>query len=576
MEFVLLQIDLKAKRAERLKVPEQLLKDFIGGRGLGVRLFFDFADKEYFTAPVIVNAPVFFLTGPLTGSIAPLSGRFHAVFHSPLTGTICDSSCGGRAGVYLKSNGIDGIVIKGVSETPVYVVIENGEVLFGDASSLTDKNVSEKELFLKNSLKGDISSIIVGPAGEKGVLFANAVSDRRFFGRGGLGYLLGAKNLLAVAVKKGGNKPKEPLYREQFNFVVEEIKKWLHGNPITSQGLPEFGTSVLMNLINERGLLPHKNFKESHFEAADAISGEALKEKVIKRRACFSCMVGCGRVTGKGEGPEFETLWSLGANLGVKDLDFVIELNNFCFEQGMDTISLGGSLAAYFEIKGFEFGDTQTIKRLVNATAKREGEGKLIAQGSKRLCEELNRKEVSMSVKGMELPAYHPAKLSGMALAYGTSNRGGCHLRSYMIAPEVLGIPRLIDPRIKSGKAGLVIYYQNSHAVADCAIFCRFLSLAVSDEYLSRLLSAYTGFDMSTVDYHKIGERVYVLERLFNIKMGFNENHDLLPERLAFDGYDQMLKEYYNARGYDEKGVPKAEKLKSLGLDMEFCSDRRV
>lgn len=567
MKFNLLVINLTQKSHFKKEIEEDLLRMFLGGRGLGVRLFFDFVDEPYFKNPQHSESPIFFLTGPLTGSLAPLSGRFHCVFHSPLTNTIFDSSCGGKTGVYLKTNGIDGVAIVGASEKPVFVVIDENEVSFNDASFLTGKLLSDKEKILKDEVPADISTIISSAAAEKGVLFANVISDRRFFGRGGLGFLFGKKNLHAIVVKKSKKTLSHPSHPEQFNYTVEEIKKWIHGNPITSQGLPEFGTSVLMNLINELKILPHKNFLENHFSFADCISGETLKTRVVKRKACYGCMVGCGRVTEKGEGPEFETLWALGANLGIKDIDFIIEINELCCQYGVDTITLGSTLASYLEIKGLPFGDKTLVRELILKTVLNEKEGALIAKGSKRLCKELGKEEVSMSVKSLEMPAYHPSSVYGMALAYGTSNRGGCHLRSYMIAPEVLGIPRLIDPKIKTGKAGLVIYFQNSHAVADSAIFCRFLSLAVTDDYLSRVVSAYTGFDYSTTDYQKIGERIYVLERIFNLKMGFSSIDDFLPKRVLFDGYSDMLKEYYVARGYDCDGVPSPEKLKNLGLD---------
>lgn len=566
MNFLLWEIDIGKKCFEKHLISPLILKDFLGGRGLGVRLFFDYIPSDYFSSVAFEKGPIFFLTGPLTGSKAPLTGRFHSVFHSPLTGTICDSSCGGKAGVFLKSNGIDGIVIKGASETPLYLIIEEGTVFFKDASFLANKLLSEREKLLKEKEGEEVSIILIGPAAEKGVLFANVVCDRRFFGRGGLGHLFAQKHLLAIVVKKGKTSFQTPANAEAFQYTIEEVKKWIYASPITSQGLPEFGTSVLMNLINELRVLPHKNFKENYYHLAENISGEVLREKVVKKRACHGCSIGCGRVTALGEGPEFETLWSLGANLSISDIDFVIEMNELCYQHGVDTITLGSTIASYLEIMELPFGDKELIKELVNQTINKTGEGEKLALGSKRLCQMLGKPQLSMSVKGMEIPAYHPKTLYGMALAYGTSNRGACHLRSYMVAPEVLGIPKLIDPKIKVGKSGLVIYFQNSHAAADSAIFCRFLSLAVTDDYLSRLVANGTGLNITTTDYQRIGERIYVLERLFNLKMNFSTSDDFLPERVTFEGYGEMLKEYYKARGYDEKGVPTEEKIKSLGL----------
>lgn len=566
IEYNLYHVDLTNNLVKKMNADNLLMKEYLGGRGFGVRLFFNYATPDII--PVDERAPIFFLTGPLTGSSGSLTGRFHCVFKSPLTFTIFDSSCGGYAGIYLVKNDIHGIVITGKSQSPSILYVEDGKITIHDGKYLRGKKISERVSKLKEKFGEDISYIICGPAAERGVFFSNLTSDHRFFGRGGGGIIFDSKNLLAIVVKKREKSTSNPADRERFNYINDEIDKWIYGNPITSQGLPEFGTSVLMNLVNELKLLPHKNFQESYFEEADKISGESLKNKVIKRRACMGCKIACGRVTEKGEGPEYETLWALGANLGISDLDALIEFNKLCAEYGVDTISLGGSIAAFLEMNQIPFGNVNIIADLMNKTLNAEKEGAEISLGSKRLCEKYGKKELSMTVKGLELPAYHPRGIYGMALSYGTSNRGGCHLRAYMLAPEVLGIPKLINRKIAEGKAGIVIYLQNSHCASDSAIFCRFLGLAVSDDYLSRLISAYTGLNLTTVDYQKIGERIYNLERVFNIKAGFKREDDFLPPRLSFDEYESMINEYYVARGWDVKtGIPSKRKLKELGLE---------
>lgn len=559
--FNIVEIYLDKENYQQKVIPSDYIENYLGGRGLGARLFVDYCD------PTITpeNSPVFFLTGPMCLSKAPLTGRFHSVFKSPLTNTIFDSSCGGKAGYYLKSQGIDSIVLLGKANSNKVIYISDGKVCFENLS-LTGIEISKREKILKEKYGDDTSIILIGPSAENGVLFANSSCDRRFFGRGGLGYLLAQKGVTAIVVKM--SKKDEKISDEnKFEFVKNEIKKWLHGNPITSKGLPDFGTSVLMNLINELNILPNKNFKENHFDNADLISGETLKKYVKKRRACLSCPVACGRVTEKGEGPEFETLWSLGANLGLSSIELLMELNELCYEYGVDTISLGGSIACYIEAKNLNFGDEKTVYSLIEKTLNAEGEGKLISKGSLRLAKELKKPELSMTVKGLELPAYHPKGIYGMSLAYGTSNRGACHLRAYMVAVEVLGIPKLQNRFIKKGKSGLVIYLQNSHSSADSSIFCRFLSLAVGDDYLARLISAYTGLNLSTEDYLKIGERIYNLERYINCQIGFGRKDDLLPERLMFDGYEDMLEEYYRGRGWDSNGIPRKEKLEELKIE---------
>lgn len=564
MTYKLLEINISSGKVKEKFIEEKILKQYLGGRGLGVRLFFDYSKPTI--EPLSSESPIFFTTGPLTGTKAPLSGRFHCVFKSPLTGTIFDSSCGGRTGLYLKRLGIDGIVILGKSKKPVLIYIDEEKIDLIAGDNLKGKTINERRNILEKNFGSNISYILPGPAAEKGVLYANLCSDRRFFGRGGAGLIFASKNLYGIVVKKTEKNIESAINIDKFEFTVKEIHKWLYGNPITSQGLPQFGTSVLMNLINELNILPYKNFQESHFQFADKISGEALKERVIKRRACFSCPVACGRTTSIGDGPEFETLWSLGAALGVSDLDAILEFNEICSQHGIDTISLGGTIACYLEVHKEPFGDSKTIKELILKTANNIDDGKDIALGSKRLSEKFGLKELSMTVKGLELPAYHPKALYGMALAYGTSNRGGCHLRAYMLAPEVLGIPKLVDRKIQKGKSGLVIYLQNSHAACDSAIFCRFLGIAVTDDYCSRLLEAHTGMEINTTEYQKIGERIYNLERIFNLLSGFRKKDDIIPERVSFDGYLNMLYEYYLARGWDEEGKPKERKLKELNL----------
>jgi aldehyde:ferredoxin oxidoreductase len=565
MAYTLFHVELDKKTVIKKEIDISLIKQYLGGRGLGVRLYFDYSNPE--VDPFDAKAPIFFLTGLLTGSSGQLTGRFHCVFKSPLTGTIFDSSCGGYTGVYLKRYNIDGFVITGKAKEPVVIYVEKENIKILEEYNLKGLNVSERVANLKKRFGDNISYILCGPSSEKGVLFSNLTSDGRFFGRGGGGCIFNSKNLMAIVVKKSSINISKPFDENRFQYVKEEIEKWLYGNPITSQGLPEFGTSVLMNLINELRLLPSKNFRENFFVDADKISGETLRSRVIKKRACFSCKIACGRVTKKGEGPEYETLWSLGANLGISDIDAIIDFNKLCAEYGVDTISLGGSISTYLEINKLPFGDKDLITDLIIKTLESKDEGKDISLGSKRLAKKYGKKDISMTVKGLELPAYHPKGIYGMALAYGTSNRGGCHLRAYMLAPEVLGIPKLINRKISKGKAGIVIYLQNSHAISDSAIFCRFLGLAVTDDYLSRLLSSYTGLELSTVDYQKIGERIYNLERIFNIRTGFSVSDDLLPKRLMFDDYKSMLEEYYLARDWDNRGIPGYKKLKELNLE---------
>jgi len=377
---------------------------------------------------------------------------------------------------------------------------------------------------------------------------------------------------------------------DRFKFLLYETRKLLAASPLTSQALPEFGTVVLMNIMNNIGALATRNHQQTQFEGAEAISGEELTEKyLVKNASCWACPIGCTRVSKtdrvEGEGPEFETTWAFGAQCGVDDLAAIIEVNSLCNDLGLDTISAGSTIACAMELseKGYldsdlRFGRADLLARCVEEMAYRRDLGADLTEGSLRLATKYGRPELSMSAKGLEFPAYDPRGMQGQGLLYATSNRGGCHMRGNMVGLEVLGLPKLIDRFQVQGKSSYVILHQNASAAIDSLVVCKFVNMGVADEYFARVLSAVTGIQYATGDMIRVGERVYNLERLYNNREGFTTKDDTLPPRLLteapLDGPSQgwvsnlapMLREYYRTRGWDENGVPTKRKLADLGL----------
>ncbi len=560
-------IDLTGCKIRETKSDSNILRSFIGGRGLGVKLYYD--NTEPGIDPLSPENLLVFTTGPLTGTLAPLSGRHVMVSKSPLTGTILDSSSGGFFGKELKFAGIDALIIKGAALDPVYVSIENDNIEILNAKELWGKNVRACTDML--SSRGRVACI--GRAGERLVPIANVMND--YFhacGRGGLGAVMGSKKLKAIVVK-GDRKP-AIADEEAFGKARQEAGRLMKEGAGASKGLSTYGTSAMANLLNYMKLLPAQNFRKSGFAGVDKVSGEFIKENYdIKGHACYNCTIACKHVIKSGafeghEVPEYETLWAYGPDNNNTDIDAIIKINRLCNDYGMDTISSGSTIAAYAEIMGE---DIKELSGLVEKIGEKEGIGAELGRGSKALSKS-HRKDVGMQVKGLELPGYDPRGVFGMALAYATSNRGGCHLRAYMVAPEILGKPIKVEPKTFSGKAGLVQAFQNSTAALDSLVLCIFSSFAISEVEFAKMLSAATGVDYSTEEFRKCGERIWNLERLFNIGAGFSRKDDTLPERFFESGgldraeFEKALDEYYGLRGWDENGVPTREKLKELGL----------
>ncbi len=583
----ILEIDLTTGITQTSALNMEMARLFLGGRGLGVRLLWDLVGPEI--EPLSPDNVLIFTTGPMTASGAQTSNRFSVSTKSPLTGTILDANSGGWWGMQFKRTGYDVLIVRGKAQAPTWIEITSEDVALRDASHLWGKGVFETtEILGQDNNRRNV--LCIGPAGENQSRMAAIMNDReRALARGGPGAVMGSKNLKAIVV--AGKDKNQPVDRDRFKFMLYETGKLIKASPITSQALPAFGTSVVMNVVNEIGALPTRNFQESMFEGAARISGETLADTILVRnQACWACPIACTRISkteaGEGEGPEYETAWSFGAMCGVDDLEAIFEANQVCNDMGLDTISVGSTIACAMELSerglvdsSLRFGRADLLAETVQQIGLRQGLGDELAEGSYRFAKRYGVPALSMSAKKMEMPAYDPRGMQGQGLLFATSNRGGCHMRGNMLGPEVLALPRLIDRFANQGKAGIVANHQNTAAVVDSLVMCKFTNMAVSVEFFARFLAAVSGMDFSADDLMKVGERTWNLERLYNLREGFSQADDTLPERLLTEpvsaGPSQghtvrlagMLAEYYQFRGWDERGVPKATKLHELGLD---------
>ncbi len=591
---------LRVNLTEKSIEVEDLPKDYelyLGGRGLASKMFFDEVDPK--VDPFSPENKIFFATGPLTGTAAPTGGRYMLVTKGPLTGTIASSNSGGYFGAELKFSGYDMIIVEGKSDKPVYLSVKDEVVELKDASHLWGKDVFETTDELLEEF-GDSKARVacIGPAGEKLVKFASIMNDKhRAAGRTGVGAVMGSKNFKAIVVR-GSKRPKVKDPAKFIETVREKIKK-IRENGITGEGLPKLGTKVLDNIINQNGLYPVRNFQDSVFDLTDEVSGESLVEKgyLVKNIPCFGCPIACGRRVTlpngiETEGPEYETGWAFGADCGVSDLIAIVEANDLCDKYGLDTISTGSTIAAAMEMyeKGLikkeelengpelKFGASEAIVYYTNQIGLREGFGDKLAEGSYRLAESYGHPEFSMTVKKQEIPAYDPRGAQGHGLEYATSNRGGCHVRGYMISPEILGVPEKLDPQKLEGKAEWVKIFQDLTAVIDSAGLCLFTSFALGLDDYKDLINAALGWDYSSEEILKIGERIWNLERNFNLEAGIEPSQDTLPKRLletpVKEGpnkghvvhLDALLPKYYEVRGWTKKGIPAEDKLKELNI----------
>ncbi len=472
---------------------------------------------------------------------------------------------------------------------PVYLLLDNEKAELRGAAHLWGKTTGHTTDAILDELKDpSVRVFCIGQAGEKLVLFACIINEKtRAIGRGGIGAVMGSKNLKAVVAR--GDQPIKEADEELLKIVKDRVKEKIQGNGI-AKGLHDYGTAVLVNILNENYLLPTRNFQTAHFPEAEKISGETMANTILKKpKGCFACIIQCGRVhefDGEtGEGPEYEPDLGFGADCEVDDLKMIAGANNICNEYGLDAISAPTTIACLMEMaeKGYvkhpiRFGDAKGMLKLVEQIGKREDIGDELAEGSFRFVTKYGHPELSMSSKKQELPAYDPRGIQGYGLAAATSVRGADHVYAYMISPEILGAPEKLDPYLIKGKPQWVKTFQDLTAAIDASDMCLFTSFALDAEDYADLLTATTGVKIDAEELLKVGERIWNLQKLYNIKRGFGRKDDTLPTRLLTEPLKEgaptgqvsqvpeMLDEYYAVRGWDAEGTPTKEKLQELGL----------
>jgi aldehyde:ferredoxin oxidoreductase len=580
-------------------------KAYIGGRGLGIYYLNKLVDPK--CDPLSPDNALVMATGPLTGTGAPTGARYMVMTKSPLTGAITCSNSGGMFPTEFKRTGYDAIIFSGRSKTPVYLWLDREKAELRPADHLWGKNTHETTDALLAETESKARVACIGPAGEKQVLFASIMNDKdRAAGRSGVGAVMGNKRLKAVVVRGQGRIPlADPDRFKAFNKEV--LAAFKAGTKETPLGLTVHGTAGVVMATQNFGVLPTKNWQQGTFDGWEKIHGEELTRRFLKKNsACYRCPIGCGRQTkvddprfaGEGEGPEYETIYAMGSNCMVDDLAAITKANYICNELGMDTITMGATIACAMELveRGYlseeevgrplPWGDGEALVELTRMTGWREGFGDLLAEGSYRLADRCGHPELAPVSKKQEFPGYEPRGSQAMGLAYATSPIGGSHMRGDPAYFELFSVPQPMDPHQWEGKAKVTAAFQDLSAIIDSAGLCIFFAvrhlaakdLGVAPVGILEYLNAATGADYSLEELMRAGERIINAERLFLNRAGFSRKDDTLPKRLtdtpAPTGpakglvcqLGKMLDEYYQVRSWTENGHPKQEVLERLGL----------
>jgi aldehyde:ferredoxin oxidoreductase len=594
----ILRVDLTNGAIQSQLLDDSTVKKFIGGRGYGAKILYD--ENPSGVDPFDPDNRIIFFTSPFLGTNIPCSVKPCAVTKSPLSQTILMSLSGGYFGTELKFTGYDGIVITGRAERPVYIQIHNEEVHIKDASFVWGKDTIETQELLKEAFGDKKARIVtIGPAGEKLVRFASAINERRAFGRGGLGAVMGAKQLKAVVVR--GTKPVNIFDKDGFDTIVKELRERFKSEE--AKVFSRYGTSGVVHIVDAMGIFPTRNYQDGNFKGRSKIDGEAREAFVEKHVTCYACPVGCSVLTVatdepykgiRSEGPEYETLWSFGSQCGNDSLSAIIAAENLCDRYGLDTISAGNSIG--FAMECFEkgiiteedtdglelrFGNHEVMVEMVRKIGNRNGFGEILGEGVYRASQKIGKDsdKLAMHVKGSEMCGYDPRGAMGQGLSYATCPRGADHQKG-LIRQEVFGKPPLVDRFAIEGKAQLVKEIQDEMAFLDAMGICCFLTrrdITGPADY-AKLFRCVTGIEFTEQDVWTVGERIYNLERLFNQKEGFSRKDDTLPERFLSEplrkgpsaGYtvpiQQLLDDYYRVRFWDTNGSPMKTILVKLGL----------
>ncbi|NVM27322.1 MAG: aldehyde ferredoxin oxidoreductase family protein [Candidatus Helarchaeota archaeon] len=573
----LLEVDLtEAKVSSQLITPQ--LEQFLGGTGFGTKLLYDLLPKG--TDPLSPANILMFMTGPMTGSGSVMTGRHAAIAKSPLTGIFGYAMCGGFFGFQLKRAGYDGIILTGKAEKPIYIVIQDGLVEIRDASAFWGKGTHSMGKILDEEFKKTYY-LGIGLAGENLVRIASIMdNDERAHGRTGLGAVMGSKNLKVIVAKGSGKIPTaDPEAVKMFNQAAIEETKTNFMKKVLVDNYHKFGTSAMFGLSAIGYNLGIKNWQLRTWKEYTSISGQKLnKEFVTKNYHCYMCMIGCGRRVGDRKGPEYETLGALGSMCLNTNLESIIEMNKLCDDFGMDTIATGGILAYLMECseKGLidekiEWGDSEMMTQLIKDIATKASElAVVLGQGTKKAAEHIpNSSDYAINVKGMEIPMHDPR--GGMDLFYATASRGADHLQGVALT-KFLGIPEFKLSMLTSNEKFCKIS-QDFNATLDSLCICKFGVVPQGPMTVTQILQQFknvTGTDLSPEQLLEIGERIFNLQRLFNLREAklTPEDDNLQPRFLEKNPtLAKEVRRYYRARKWDRDGVPKAETLKRLGLE---------
>ncbi|UCE10498.1 MAG: aldehyde ferredoxin oxidoreductase family protein, partial [Candidatus Thorarchaeota archaeon] len=591
---------------------EETLRKYLGGAGLATKILID--ETEPGIDPLGPENKLIFMTGPLTGTSSPSTGRYSVVTKAPLTNGWGQANSAGFWGRDFKRSGFDGVIFEGKAPKPVYLLTEDGRAELVDAEEIWGMNTSETTRILREKHGSKFNVACIGIAGENLVKYAAIMNDcdeenwGRAAGRCGVGAVMGSKNLKAIASKGTMNIPiADP---EAYKAEAKQRFDWVNQS-ILKMTLEVYGTATMVDLVNVKGGIPTRNWQTGVFENAEMINGTAINDNIlVKRKPCFACPIHCGRIAeiksgpfkSKGEGPEYETIGSFGTMCGVDNLEAITLAHFLCNEYGMDTISAGSTVAFAMEcyergiltdkdVDGMDFswGNPQLIVDIVHKIGKREGIGDLLAEGTKRMSEKLGQgsERFAMHVKGLELPAYDSRAAKVTGLAYAVANRGGDHITAYIEGPAFLAMPFMIvddadvgDPLKEIPETALVVKnFEDALGNFDAIGGCKFMGMVLTAEDWAKLMSTLMGFKITAEEFRKTGERIYNLERAYILREGFTRADDTLPPRLLEDplpegpaeghvvNLDVLLDAYYEYRGWDEHGRPSKEKLEELGLE---------
>jgi len=598
----LLLVDLTTGSVEEEELNEEYARRFIGGSGLAARYIYDLTEAG--TDPLGPDNPLVFMTGPLVGTRAPSCGRYVICARSPQTGLWGESNVGGFVGPHLRFAGYDGVMIKGRAPEPVYLVVRDGTAELRDASHLWGLDCYRTQDVIREEL-GDPAVRVagIGPAGENLVKYAGVVADQgRAAGRSGMGAVMGSKRLKALACRGSGSVPLTDV--GTFDTVAGETLALLKDD-VSTQVLRQTGTAGSANVLSMLGNMPNRYFMLGEFDEVDNISGSTMAETIqVGSSGCFGCVVQCGPQVEIREGsyklertggPEYETVAALGSLLLIDNLEAVSYMNHLCNSLGVDTVSMGVTLglAHHLYEKGvlgagdtggivLQWGEPEPVMRMIEKTARREGFGDLLAEGSLALARRYGVEELAAQVHGLEIAMHDPRASAGVTLSYLTSPRGACHNKSdaYWLdmgrTLEDLDIG-FVDRFQEEGKAALMVRHQDWRSAGDALISC--LLVYPPSESLVKMLAAATGGDWTVSDVLQVGERILNLKRAINLRWGWDVKREKLPglfeqalEEGGTGGYvpdvDRLLSDYYEARQWDRvTGKPTKRKLVELGLD---------